>query len=399
MKHKFADRFGKWLAVLSAALCAAVLVFSPAGALKAKAAGSDFTLYTQYPGVTANAGDTVNFSLNLKNSTEDDVNTAVSVDSVPEGWTAQIDGGGRHVSNVFALAGETTTAGSLSITVPADCTEGSYKLSVKAQGGGHSSVLQITMNINEKEAGVSELVTEYPEQEGMQGTSFTFNTTIQNKSLDVQNYSLAYQAPDGWNVGISPSGDSTKIASIEVKGNSSQVLNIAITPAETAEAGEYVIPVSAISANETLNTELKVTITGSYQMEMATPSGLLSFDASANKQSAVTLTVTNKGNVDLENINMRSNAPANWTVEFSQSTIDVLKAGQSQEVTAYITPSKDAMTGDYVLQLGARNTETTKQLDFRVTVKTETYWGVVGVALIAAVFAGLMVIFHKFGRH
>ena len=399
MKLRWTGRFGRMFPVLAAVLCAVLLVPVPAGTLRVQAAGSDFTLYTQYPGVTANAGDTVNFSLNLKNSSEDDVNTAVSVDSVPEGWTAQIDGGGRHVSNVFALAGDTTTAGTLSVAVPADCSEGTYRLNVKAQGGGHTSTLQITMNINEKEAGVSELVTEYPEQEGMQGTSFTFNTTIQNKSLDVQNYSLAYQAPDGWNVSISPAGDSTKIASIEVNGNSSQVLNISIVPAETAEAGEYVIPVSAISAGETLSTELKVTITGSYQMDLAAPGGLLSFDASANKQSAVTLTVSNKGNVDLENINMRSNAPQNWTVEFSQSSIDVLKAGQSQEITAYITPSKDAMTGDYVLQLGARNSETVKQLDFRVTVKTETYWGVVGVALIAAVFAGLMVIFHKFGRH
>ena len=119
-------------------------------------------------------------------------------------------------------------------------------------------------------------------------------------------------------------------------------------------------------------------ITGSYTLVLSTPSGLLSFDGSAGRQSTVTLSVTNGGNVDLQNINLSSSTPDGWTVEFSQSSIDVLEAGATQELTAYVTPSEEALSGDYALTLTASNSETSDSTEFRVTVKTETLWGVGG---------------------
>ncbi len=44
---------------------------------------------------------------------------------------------------------------------------------------------------------------------------------------------------------------------------------------------------------------LSVTINGSYDLMLSTPSGLLSFDAYSNKESTVQLTLTNLGNTDL----------------------------------------------------------------------------------------------------
>lgn len=139
-------------------------------------------------------------------------------------------------------------------------------------------------------------------------------------------------------------------------------------------------------------------ITGSYALDLSTPSGRLSFDASANKESAVTLSLINNGNVDLQNINLTSSAPTNWTVTFSESTIDVLEAGATKEVTAYITPAKDAMSGDYVTVLTASNSETSDTAEFRVSVKTDTIWGVVGILIIVAALCSLGYVFRKYGR-
>ena len=175
-------------------------------------------------------------------------------------------------------------------------------------------------------------------------------------------------------------------------------MEVEVTPPNGVEAGEYSIPISAISGTETLSSELTVTITGSYVLELSTPSGLLSFDGSAGRQSTVTLSVTNGGNVDLQNINLSSTTPDGWTVEFSQSSIDVLEAGATQELTAYVTPSEEALSGDYALTLTASNSETSDSTEFRVTVKTETLWGVVGVLLILAAVAGLGYVFRKYGR-
>lgn len=115
-------------------------------------------------------------------------------------------------------------------------------------------------------------------------------------------------------------------------------------------------------------------------------------------KSDLTLTVTNNGNVDLQNINLTSSAPNNWTVEFSESLIDVLKAGATKELTAYVIPSEDAMSGDYALTISAKNSETSDAPEFRVTVKTSTIWGLVGVLLIAAAAVGLSFVFKKYGR-
>lgn len=147
-----------------------------------------------------------------------------------------------------------------------------------------------------------------------------------------------------------------------------------------------------------MNLDLNVNITGTYGLTVTTPTGLLSLDTSAGKESAVTLNVMNTSNVPLENISLTSSAPAGWTVEFDNSTIESLDAGATKEVVAHITPGEDAMTGDYVTSISASVAETSASAEFRVTVKTATVWGIVAIAVIAALIAGLGYVFKKYGR-
>ena len=104
--------------------------------------------------------------------------------------------------------------------------------------------------------------------------------------------------------------------------------------------------------------DLKVTITGKYSVSMTTQNETLSFNAKANKKTAVVLDVTNNGNVALTDINLTASAPTDWTVEFSESSIDSLDAGTTKEVTAYVTPSQSAISGDYVVNMTATAKET-----------------------------------------
>ena len=95
---------------------------------------------------------------------------------------------------------------------------------------------------------------------------------------------------------------------------------------------------------------------------------------------------------------LTSSAPTDWTVEFSESSISVLEAGTTYEVTAYVTPAEDALSGDYTFTLSASNSEVSSDAEFRVSVKTETVWGIVAVVLIAAAAGGLYLVFRKYGR-
>ena len=389
-RTRWAGRFLLLVFTLSLAMSMAV----PAMA----AEGPDLEMSTAYPGVTAKAGDSLGFDLDFSNGSGAGADLALTVTDIPDGWDGYFQGGSSQISHVFVRSGDWESLASFQLTIPVEAAEGTYTVGLRASGDGLSSDLTLTLDVSEEELGSSSLTTEYPEQEGSSGTTFSFTSTIQNNTPSEQSYSLAANAPSGWVVAFKPSGESTQVASLTVPARSSQGMSIEITPPNNVEAGEYSIPISAISASETLDGELTVTVSGSYSLDLSTPSGLLSFDAAANKQSAVTLSVTNTGNVDLQNVNLTSSAATGWTVEYSESSIDVLEAGATHEVTAYVTPSDEAMSGDYVVILTASNSETSDQAEFRVSVKTETVWGVVGVALILVIAVALWFIFRKFGR-
>lgn len=368
------------------------------GSLRVFAAGG-LSMSTDYPGIAVQAGDTQTISIDFSNTSGSGADVSLQVQELPDGWEGYFTGGSAQISRVYVKPGDNEGAASFHYTVPADTVEGSYQIVLNAASdNGLSAVLTLDLNVSETNVGASEFTTEYPEQEGSNGTSFSFSTTIVNNGADTQSYSFSTDAPSGWQVVIKPSGETTQIASIDVDAGSSQGLSVSVTPPNNVEAGSYPISISAISANETLKTELNVKITGSYELGLTTPSGLLSADAYANKETAVTLKVSNNGNVDLQNITLSSTAPDGWNVRFDQSSIDVLAAGSTQEITAYFTPSEQAMTGDYVVSISADTAETSQSLDFRVSVKTETIWGIAGILIIAVVIGALGFVFHKYGR-
>mgnify|MGYP002577987749 CR=1 FL=1 len=240
--------------------------------------------------------------------------------------------------------------------------------------------------------GESSFTAEYPSQEGDADTAFTFSATLINNTLSSQTYSFTANAPTGWQVSFLPSGETTKVAALDVEARTTQAVDISVTPPENIEAGTYEIPCTATSVNETMTIDLSVTITGSYAMSLSTPSGRLSLDAYANQESAVQLSLTNTGNSDLTNVNLTSSAPSGWNVRFSTETIDVIEPGATVETTAYITPGEEAMSGDYVTTLTASSSDASDSAEFRITVKTETKWGLTGIGIIVVlVVSGVLV--------
>lgn len=285
------------------------------------------------------------------------------------------------------------------LTLPEEVEEGVYTVELQADAGaGETDTLELEITVNEQETGQSNFTAEYPEQQGASGTSFSFDATIVNNRGTEQSYSLSAEAPSGWTVSFTPSGESSQVASVSVEAGGSLGMTVDITPPESVEQGEYTIPCTAVSASDTLDMELIVTITGTYGVSLSTPTGNLSLDAYANAEESVTLSITNTGNVDLSNLNLTSSAPTDWEVEFDESTIETLEAGATQEVTAHITPTSDAMTGDYVTTITVSNDEVSSDAEFRVSVETRTSWGIFAAAIIVVLLIGLRVVFKKYGR-
>lgn len=384
----------KIFSMLAVCLLLVTAIVSP---LNVSAAGG-LELYTDYPGMSVKAGDSQSISMYISNETGSNIDASLNIVSIPEGWTGYFSGNGSQISRVHIQNGSEAPV-AFNLQIPDDAQEGSYTVQLQADSdSGFSDVQELTFDIQEIQYGQGSFEAEYPEQEGASGTTFSFNATLINNGASDQSYSLSAQAPAGWQVSFRPSGESTQVASIEVPSSTSQGLTVNVVPPENIEAGDYTIPLNAISAGDSLSTELKVTITGTYALELSAPNGLLSFDAHANKESDVTLTVTNNSNVDLQNLTLTSSAPSGWTVTFDTSSIDVLEAGASQEITAHMKPGSSAMTGDYVTSFTVSCSEISDSADFRVSVKTETIWGVVAILIIIALLAGVGAVFKKYGR-
>lgn len=397
MKHKSIRTLSR-MAALALALTLLASCAMAESLDTAPAAEPYIELSTQYPALTVKAGDSLTFDLDLDNYSGVSQDITLSVAEIPEGWEGTFSAGSNQVSVVHVKNQATNSEVSFAVDVPLETADGEYIVRLAAQGEDFADEMEIALTVSAEEIGESSFTAEYPSQEGDATTDFTFSATLINNTLSTQNYSFTSNAPSGWQVSFQPSGESTSVAALDVEARTTQAMDISVTPPENVEAGTYEIPVTATSVNESMPITLSVTITGSYGLTLSTPSGRLSLDAYANQESAVQLSLTNTGNSDLTNVNLTSSAPTGWTVRFANETIDIIEAGATVETTMYITPGEDAMSGDYATTITARNSDANDSVDFRITVKTETIWGLTGIGVIVLLAVVIGIVMRKYGR-
>lgn len=397
MKHKSIRTLSR-MAALALALTLLASCAMAESLDTAPAAEPYIELSTQYPALTVKAGDSLTFDLDLDNYSGVSQDITLSVAEIPEGWEGTFSAGSNQVSVVHVKNQATNSEVSFAVDVPLETADGEYIIRLAAQGEDFADEMEIALTVSAEEIGESSFAAEYPSQEGDATTDFTFSATLINNTLSTQNYSFTSNAPSGWQVSFQPSGESTSVAALDVEARTTQAMDISVTPPENVEAGTYEIPVTATSVNESMPITLSVTITGSYGLTLSTPSGRLSLDAYANQESAVQLSLTNTGNSDLTNVNLTSSAPTGWTVRFANETIDIIEAGATVETTMYITPGEDAMSGDYATTVTARNSDANDSVDFRITVKTETIWGLTGIGVILVLAVVIGIVMRKYGR-
>ena len=397
MKHKSIRTLSR-MAALALALTLLASCAMAESLDTAPAAEPYIELSTQYPALTVKAGDSLTFDLDLDNYSGVSQDITLSVAEIPEGWEGTFSAGSNQVSVVHVKNQATNSEVSFAVDVPLETADGEYIIRLAARGEDFADEMEIALTVSAEEIGESSFTAEYPSQEGDATTDFTFSVTLINNTLSTQNYSFTSNAPSGWQVSFQPSGESTSVAALDVEARTTQAMDISVTPPENVEVGTYEIPVTATSVNESMPITLSVTITGSYGLTLSTPSGRLSLDAYANQESAVQLSLTNTGNSDLTNVNLTSSAPTGWTVRFANETIDIIEAGATVETTMYITPGEDAMSGDYATTVTARNSDANDSVDFRITVKTETIWGLTGIGVIVLLAVVIGIVMRKYGR-
>ncbi|MGI9952410.1 NEW3 domain-containing protein [Moorellaceae bacterium AZ2] len=367
------------------------------GSLLPPAQASDgLSLSTAFPGIEVRPGETVTFPLELR-TTGASKKVDLQVVSAPKGWSSSFKGGGMIVNQILVGPQEPAKV-DLQVEVPQDVQPGTYNCVVRAAGGGSSATLSLQLVIKDAPSGSDKMTTQYPVLSGTSTTTFQFRVDLTNNGARERSYSLNAQAPSGWQVTFSPAYDSKQIASLSLKPGESQGLDVTVKPPQGVKAGTYEIPIEAVSSNSKAGVVLKVVITGTYTLEITTPTERLNAEATAGSESPVTLIIKNTGSSDVQNITFTASPPSQWSVTFEPDTIDVLPAGEARQVVAYLKPPKEAIAGDYVVNITAESPAASTTASFRVSVKTSTLWGIVAILLVLGVIGAVAWIFHKYGR-
>jgi uncharacterized membrane protein len=375
-------------------MAAAALALALTGLAPSALAAAAFTVTTPYPAVVVAPGAQVTFNVSITTPTAERVGLALS--GVPTGWTALIHGGG-FIVDAIETDGTTATAVRVDVTVPSGAT-GTHGMTLTATAGGATRTLPLQVRVEASAGGDVTLTTDFPSLQGPATQTFSFNLTLSNQTAEDQTFAVNAQGPAGWTVNATLTGQS-QAASAVVKAGSTSGVTVTATPPSGVAAGKYPIDVVATAGTRQIPGTLEIDITGSYSMTLSTPDQRLNGQGTAGQTTDLALTLANGGTAAITNVKLTSTAPSGWKITFDPATIPSLDAGKTQDVTAHVVPSSDALAGDYVVTMTANGDQsTTSSADIRFTVDTSLQWAVIGVALIAVVLIGLGLVFRRYGR-
>jgi len=85
-------------------------------------------------------------------------------------------------------------------------------------------------------------------------------------------------------------------------------------------------------------------------------------------------------------------------VTFKPEKIEALEPDQLKQVEVTVKPSAQALVGDYSVAVMVNGEKSDKTVEIRVTVRSSTAWGWIGIAVIIFVIAGLSALFIWLGR-
>lgn len=379
-----------------AVLAIVLLVSLPATPVSAQSGqGQDLVMFTSYPSQVVELGQSMTFKLTLRSDTTAQT-VQLDMKEIPEGWTGTFRGGGHIVKSVY-VEPEKEAEVDLKLEPPADVSAGEYKFVVLAKGATRRVELPLEVTMEEKLPPRLSLTTDLPTLKGSPTTTFRYNVTLKNEGDEDLDVSLTADASPAFLITFKLTGK--EVTSIPVSANETKRLAVEAKPLGEVAAGSYQITIHAQGGETEASLPLTAAVSGREELKVTAPNGRLSGEAYAGKDSPLKIIVRNDGTASAYKVELSASEPSGWKVDFSPQTIDEIPAGQQMEVTANVHPGEKAIAGDYMVTVRAKPAEgVSKSADFRITVRTSTLWGVIGIALIAVAVAVVGAAVFRFGR-
>lgn len=355
----------------------------------------------EYPGIVISKGEKVKMDIIIYNKGRQDENINIELTSIPKGWKALIKTYEFTVNSVHVPDGKSKN---LTFSAEPEPTVGTgkyaFKVDASTQDGKFKLSQDIVVTVLEKKVTTEKVVitSSYPVLRGPSDAKFEFSLDVTNNTDGDKTFNLFARGPKDWEVNFKPPYETKYISSLRIKSDQNQAVAVEVTPPKDARAGEYPVFVEISSEKIRAEAKLLVFVTGTYRLDMGTPTGLLSLETFTGKPANVSIYVKNTGSAPNRDINFMSFKPENWKVKFEPEKVDLLEPGQIKQVEVTITPAEQSLVGDYSVILNVNGEKATNKSELRVTVKASTAWGWIGIGIIVLVIAGLCGLFIWLGR-
>ncbi len=377
-------------------LLVACLSLSAFGVAQAQTDSGQLLLFTTYPAQEVRAGETLSVSLDLKSVNLPPTTVQLEIREAPEGWRVVFQGGGRVVRSVYVPEG-TTQKVTLNIELPEKAADGIYKLEVIARSGTVQARLPLEFIVGSSLPPRLTAEVERPLQRGTPNSTFTYRVRVKNDSDQEALVSFNYQAPENFRVTFKSAGQ--ELTSLPIRAGQTENVDIEVRPARQTPAGDYPILVRVESEQIADEVQLTATVTGQFDLTLTAPDGRLSGRATAGQETPLELIVRNSGTAPANEVRLEASPPAQWSVTFDPEIIPELAPESEIRVKANIKPPEKAIAGDYMVTLRAVPAGgSLESSEFRITVETSTWWGIVGLGLIAAALGVVALAVARFGR-
>jgi len=371
------------------------LIFSLPSSVRAQDGGG-FSISTNYPSMFIGIGETVTLRMTVRSPSSQIV--TLDVADLPKGWSAEFRGGGRVIRSIFVQQNSPAEV-ELRVTPPAGAAPGTYRFKALAQASGAKAEFPIELIVQEKVPTRLSLESDFPTLRGGSESPFNFSATLKNDGDDDVTVTLFADAPKEFAVTLKSSGKDISNLPTDIKAGSSQRIEVSAQPLTSLPVGSYPIAIRAQGEGVDASLTLTAEVIGQPQLNISAPDGRLSADAYLGRSNAIKLVLRNTGNSPAVGVRVTASSPAGWTVTLDPEQVVEVPADGEVEVTANVKPADKAIAGDYMITFRAQPNEgASKAVDFRVTVRASTLWGVVGIALIAVAVGIVALAVVRFGR-
>lgn len=345
------------------------------------------------PGQTALGGDVVSFPLVIQNfDASDHTYTLGSFSEI--GWNTWFEYGGKGVYRIFVPGGQSR----------------SVDLKVQTWGNTPIGERKIVANVDSIRTEVSVYITRANQSASVSyavsskianiGSKITYDLHIQNVQARENVYNLSVSGlPENWYARFKETASSTEeLAEVAIPASSQKDLVLEIVPPYSVSTGSYNFT-SEVTTPDGVVIQSGLSLALRSGVTMAATSSRLAYDAKPGQAVNVVVYVSNTGQgAALTNVYPEVEAPNGWVVQSSPNRTNSIRAGESEAFTIAIQPPGNIVASDYQVVVTVKSDQAEKELDFRITVETESYVPYIGAGVLVIVAVGLFLLYRKYGR-